>query len=151
MTAGQARQCFWKPSMSTENCRIITLPRVDDARGSLSFIEGDRHVPFPIQRIYYLYEIPGGAERGAHAHKALHQLIIAISGSFEVVLDDGKTQRTFLLDSPDKGLYVCPMMWRELGNFSEGAVCMVLASARYDENDYFRTYDTFLKAATGTN
>lgn len=135
--------------MPTENCKIIQLPRIADARGSLSFIEGERHVPFGIERIYYLYDMPDGAERGAHAHKALQQLIVAIAGSFEVVLDDGKSRRTFALDRADQGLYVCPMMWRELANFSVGAVCMVLASQKYDENDYFRNYDAFLKAAIG--
>lgn len=135
--------------MPTENCKIIQLPKIADARGSLSFVEGDRHIPFGIERIYYLYDMPDGAERGAHAHKALQQLIVAIAGSFEVVLDDGKSQRTFVLDRPDQGLYVCPMMWRELGSFSAGAVCMVLASQKYDENDYFRSYEAFLEAATG--
>ncbi|SOY82780.1 TDP-4-oxo-6-deoxy-alpha-D-glucose-3, 4-oxoisomerase [Cupriavidus taiwanensis] len=135
--------------MSTEDCRIIQLPRISDARGSLSFVEGGQHIPFDIERIYYLYDIPGGAARGAHAHKALQQLIVPIAGSFEVVLDDGRSQRKFFLDRPDQGLYVCPMMWRELGNFSAGAVCMVLASRKYEESDYFREYDTFLKVAIG--
>ncbi|GAB7543291.1 sugar 3,4-ketoisomerase [Cupriavidus ulmosensis] len=136
--------------MSVENCKLIELPKIADQRGNLTFIEADRHVPFGIERIYYLYDIPEGAERGAHAHKALHQLIVAIAGSFDVVLNDGTQRRRFSLDSPDKGLYVCPMMWRELDNFSGGAVCMVLASAKYDEDDYFRDYEEFLCAAKGS-
>ena len=107
----------------------------------------DKHVPFDIQRVYYLYDVPGGAERGGHAHKGLHQLIIAMSGSFDVVLDDGFNKKRVPLSRSYNGLYVCPMIWRELDNFSSGSVCMVLASNRYDEEDYFRDYADFLKAA----
>jgi hypothetical protein len=114
----------------------------------LTFIEGGNHIPFDIQRVYYLYDVPGGSERGGHAHKGLHQLIIAMSGSFDVVLDDGTTKRRFHLNRSYYGLYVCPMIWRELDNFSSGSVCMVLASNRYDEADYFRDYKDFIYAAT---
>lgn len=129
--------------MSLNNCRVIELPRIQDPRGSLTFIEGDRHVPFNIMRVYYLYDVPGGAERGGHAHKALHQLIVALSGSFDVVLDDGYDRRRIHLNRSHSGLYICPMLWRELSNFSSGSVCMVLASSYFDESDYYRSYDDF--------
>ncbi|MFZ4801190.1 MAG: sugar 3,4-ketoisomerase [Chlorobium sp.] len=132
--------------MSLASCRIIDLPKITDSRGNLTFIEGNRHAPFDIQRVYYLYDVPGGAERGGHAHKELHQLIIAMSGSFDVLLDDGHAQRTVHLNRSYFGLYVCPMIWRALDNFSSGSVCMVLASNYYDECDYFREYADFIKA-----
>ncbi|NTW98366.1 MAG: WxcM-like domain-containing protein [Geobacteraceae bacterium] len=127
-------------------CEIIELPKIYDARGNLTFIEGGNHIPFDIQRVYYLYDVPGGSERGGHAHKALHQLIIAMSGSFDVILDDGLEKKRFHLNRSYYGLYVCPMMWRELDNFSSGSVCMVLASNRYEENDYYRDYGQYLTA-----
>ncbi len=127
-------------------CRLVDLPKISDPRGNLTFVEGGRHVPFSIQRVYYLYDVPGGAERGGHAHKELCQLIIAMSGSFDVVLDDGRSNKRFSLNRSYIGLYVCPMIWRELDNFSSGSVCMVLASNRYDEDDYYRDYDAFLAA-----
>ncbi len=127
-----------------DQCRLIELPRVHDPRGNLSFIEGQNHVPFDIQRVYYLYDVPGGAERGGHAHKALHQLLIATSGSFDVVLDDGLAKKRINLNRPYIGLYISPMIWRELDNFASGSVCVVLASNRYDESDYFRNYDDFM-------
>jgi hypothetical protein len=132
--------------MSLQNCRIIDLPKILEPRGNLTFIEANQHVPFPIQRVYYLYDVPGGAERGGHAHKALHQLIIAISGSFDVVLDDGHEKQRHHLNRSYYGLYVCPMIWRELDNFSSGSVCLVLASNHYDEDDYYRDYAEFLAA-----
>jgi hypothetical protein len=132
--------------MSIEHCRIIELPKISDPRGNLTFVEGDQHVPFEIKRVYYLYDVPGGAERGGHAHKGLQQLIIAMSGSFDVVLDDGANKTRFHLNRSYYGLYVCPMIWRELDNFSSGSVCMVLASNRYDESDYYRDYAEFLHA-----
>lgn len=133
--------------MSIENCKIINLPQIYDPRGNLTFVEGGGLIPFAIQRVYYLYDVPGGAKRGGHAHKALHQLIIAMSGSFDVLLDDGKEKRRHHLSRPYIGLYVCPMIWRELDNFSSGSVCMVLASNCYDEDDYYRDYTEFLRAS----
>lgn len=131
--------------MNIDNCKIVELPKITDPRGNLTFIEGDDHIPFDIQRVYYLYDVPGGAERGGHAHKGLHQLIIAMSGSFDVVLDDGKNKKRVHLARSYYGLYVCPMIWRELDNFSSGSVCMVLASNKYDEADYYRNYNDFMK------
>jgi len=133
--------------MSIDHCQLIDLPRIPDPRGNLTFIEGNRHLPFDIARVYYLYDVPGGAARGGHAHKALHQLMIAMSGSFDVLLDDGTSRRKVHLNRSYIGLYICPMIWRELDNFSSGAVCMVLASDRYDESDYFREYAHFLDHA----
>jgi dTDP-4-dehydrorhamnose 3,5-epimerase-like enzyme len=135
--------------MSTFNldaCRIIDLPKIADSRGNLTFVEGGRHIPFEINRTYYLYDVPGGAERGGHAHKELHQLIIAISGAFDIVLDDGREKKRYHLNRSYFGLYVCPMIWREMDNFSSGAVCLVLASNYYDEADYYRNYDDFVAA-----
>ncbi len=132
--------------MSLDECRVIDLPKISDPRGNLTFIEGERHVPFEIKRVYYLYDVPGGAERGGHAHKGLHQLIIAMSGSFDVILNDGKQHKRFHLNRSYCGMYVCPMIWRELDNFSSGSVCMVLASNLYDPADYYRNYDEFVQA-----
>ena len=132
--------------MSIMNCKIIELPKITEPRGNLTFIEQGSHIPFDIQRVYYLYDVPGGAERGGHAHKALHQLIVAMSGSFDVVLDDGNEKKRFHLNRSYYGLYVCPMVWRELDNFSSGSVSLVLASNRYDEDDYYRDYDEYLYA-----
>lgn len=131
-----------------ENCRIIDLPKIADQRGNLSFIEGANHIPFDIRRVYYLYDVPGGAERGSHAHKNLQQLILAVSGSFDVVLHDGETERRFTLNRSHYGLYVCPMIWRTLENFSSGAVCLVLASQTYDEDDYIRDQAEFIRQVT---
>lgn len=135
--------------MNIDLCKIIDVPKIQDPRGNLSFVEGGRHVPFDIARVYYLYDVPGGAERGGHAHKALHQFIIAMSGSFDVILDDGKRKQRFHLSRSYYGLYVCPMVWRELDNFSSGSVCLVLASNRYDESDYYRDYDAYVAALPG--
>lgn len=129
------------------DCRLIDLPKIADPRGNLTFIEGGRHVPFEIKRAYYLYDVPGGAERGGHAHKDLHQLIIAMSGSFDIVLDDGREKKRFHLNRSYYGLYVCPMIWREMDNFSSGSVCLVLASQLYDPADYYRDYAEFQKVA----
>lgn len=131
--------------MNIDLCKIIELPKIADPRGNLSFIEGGNQIPFDIQRVYYLYDVPGGAERGGHAHKGLHQFIIAMSGSFDVVLDDGKNKKRVHLCRSYNGLYVCPMIWRELDNFSSGSVCMVLASNKYDEQDYYRDYAEFMR------
>jgi hypothetical protein len=132
--------------MQLKKCQMVDLPKITDPRGNLTFIEAGRHVPFDIRRVYYLYDVPGGAERGGHAHKALHQLIVAMSGSFDVILDDGTDKKRIHLNRSYNGLYVCPMIWRELDNFSSGSVCMVLASNHYDEADYFRNYQEFLRA-----
>lgn len=138
-----------QPQFSVNQCRIVELPKISDPRGNLTFIEGGRHVPFDFQRMYYLYDVPGGAERGGHAHKALHQLIIAMSGSFDVLLDDGRDKKQFHLNRSYYGLYVCPLIWRELNNFSSGSVCVVLASNTYDESDYYRDYNEFLRSIGG--
>ena len=131
--------------MDISDCKIITLPKICDRRGNLSFIEGSIHIPFDIARVYYLYDVPGGSERGGHAHKDLQQLIIAMSGSFDVVLDDGTNKIRYHLNRSYMGLYIPQMIWRELDNFSSGAVCMVLASNKYDESDYHRDYEGYLK------
>jgi len=132
-----------------DDCHVIELPRIDERRGNLTFVEGGRHIPFDIKRVYYLYDVPGGAARAAHGHKALHQLMIAMSGSFDVTLDDGFKKERFHLNRSYYGLYIPPMIWRDLDNFSSGSVCMVLASDFYEESDYFREYDDFIKAARG--
>jgi dTDP-4-dehydrorhamnose 3,5-epimerase-like enzyme len=128
-----------------EKCKIIHLPRINDPRGNLTFVESGRHIPFDIRRVYYLYDVPGGAERGGHAHKALHQLIIAMSGSFDIHLDDGYSKKTMHMNRSYYGLYVCPMIWRGIDNFSSGAVCMAMVSEYYDELDYYRNYDQFIR------
>ena len=127
-----------------DKCKIIDLPRINDPRGNLTFVEAGRHIPFDIRRVYYLYDVPGGSERGGHAHKALHQLIIAMSGSFDIRLDDGYSKMTVHMNRSYYGLYVCPMIWREIDNFSSGAVCMALGSDYYDELDYYRDYNQFM-------
>lgn len=134
--------------MPLEDVRIIQLPKIEDHRGNLTFIEGNRHIPFPIARVYYLYDVPGGMERGGHAHRELQQLMIAASGSFDVVVDDGFNHRTFSLNRSYYGLFIPTMVWREIVNFSSGAVCLVLASHPYDEADYYRDYDEFKRQAT---
>lgn len=132
---------------SLDQCHMVEFPRVADPRGNLTFIEGKNHVPFEIRRVYYLYDVPGGSERGGHAHKDLYQVIIAMSGSFDVVLSDAAGEKRFHLNRSYNGLYVCPMIWRVLDNFSSGSVCMVLASSVYDEDDYYRDQGEYLRAA----
>ena len=129
-----------------QKCCTLELPRIEDARGNLTFIEQHQHVPFEIRRVYYLYDVPGGAERAGHAHKDLHQLVIAMSGSFDIHLDDGTETRTIHLNRSYQGLYLPPMIWRIVNNFSSGSVCMVLASNRYSEDDYYRDYQDFVAA-----
>ena len=130
-------------ALNLNNCKLIDLPHIQDERGSLSFVEVDAQISFGIARIYYLYDVPDAKVRGAHAHKNLQQLVIPISGSFDIELDDGKSKKIYHLNSPDQGLYICPMIWRDLSNFSKDAVCLVLASEKYDESDYIRDYKDF--------
>jgi len=132
--------------MSVELCRVIELPRIPEARGNLTFIESGRHIPFDIRRVYYLYDVPGGASRAGHAHKNLQQVLVAMSGSFDVLLDDGREKKTVHLNRSYFGLYIPSMVWREINNFSSGAVCMALASEFYDESDYFRIYSAFAES-----
>jgi dTDP-4-dehydrorhamnose 3,5-epimerase-like enzyme len=130
--------------MRIKDCKLIELTRIQDQRGNLSVVEGGRDIPFEIRRAYYLYDIPGGAVRAGHGHKKLHQLMIAMSGAFDVTLDDGTEKRRFHLNRSYFGLYIPPMIWRDLDNFSSGAVCLNLASEHYDESDYMRSYEDFL-------
>ena len=132
------------------DCRIIELPKVYDARGSLTFMEGLRHIPFEIKRVYYFYDVPGGESRAGHAHVALQQVIVAVSGTFDITLKDAAKTRTFSLNRPNLGLYVPSMIWREIDNFSSGAVCLALASESYDELDYIRDYRRFVELAGHT-
>ena len=132
--------------MSLETCKLIDLPKISDPRGNLTFIEGGRHIPFEIKRAFYLYDVPGGAERGGHALIKCHQFLIAMSGSFDVILYDGKENKRVHLNRSYHGLYIPPMIWREMDNFSSGSVCLALASESYNEADYFREYGEFLKA-----
>ena len=129
--------------MKVSDCRIIDLPKIFEPRGNLTFIESTRHVQFQIARVYYLYDVPGGAARGGHANKVVQQFLVAVSGSFDVVLDDGRDRARFHLNRPFYGLYVPRMIWRELDNFSSGSVCLALASEYYDESDYFRDFSEF--------
>lgn len=132
--------------MTIDDCKIIDLKKISDPRGNLTFIEGKRHIPFEIKRVYYLYDVPGGASRAGHGHRTLEQLVIAMSGSFDIHLDDGSRKKTIHLNRSYFGLYLCPNIWRDIDNFSSGSVCMVLASDYYDENDYFRSYNDFIQA-----
>jgi hypothetical protein len=128
---------------SVYNCNVLPLTKIHNSAGNITIVEGEHNIPFNIRRIYYLYDIPGGESRGGHAHKELQQLIVAASGSFEVLLDDGKNKKIVRLDRPNFGLLIVPGIWRELFEFSSGAICMVLASHTFDESDYLRDYDTF--------
>ena len=125
---------------------MVAFPQVNDPRGNLSFVEGQVHVPFDIARVYWLYDVPGGAERGGHAHRDLQQVVIAMSGSFDIVLDDGRISQRFHLNRSYAGLYIPSMVWREIDNFSSGSVCMVLASEVFDEDDYIRDHAEFRNA-----
>lgn len=131
--------------------RMIELPVVSDPRGDLTFVEGNNHIPFDIARVYYLYNVPVDSERGGHAHKRLEQIIFALSGSFRVRIDDGTTKAEYTLRDPRRGLYVNRLIWREMDLFSQGAVCMVLASRPYEETDYYRKYDDFCAAVEEIN
>ena len=132
--------------MRLKDCLFIELPKIADPRGNLTFIEGKRHVPFEIKRVFYLYDVPGGAIRAGHALKTCHQFLIAMSGSFDVILDDGYEKKRYHLNRSYYGLYIPPRIWREIDNFSSGSVCLALASELYDETDYYREYDLFLEA-----
>jgi dTDP-4-dehydrorhamnose 3,5-epimerase-like enzyme len=131
---------------TVDDCVLIDLPKIPDYRGNLTFVEGDRHVPFPLRRAYWIHDVPGGAQRGGHAYRQLQEFLIALSGSFSVVVDDGRKQRSVLLNRSYFGLYVPNMIWRSLEDFSTNAVCLVLASLPYSEEDYFRVNDDFLRA-----
>ena len=130
---------------SIYDCVILPLNKIHNRAGNITIVEGDKNVPFDVKRIYYLYDIPGGEDRGAHAHKELKQLIVAASGSFNVLLDDGLSKKIVTLNRPDYGLLIVPGIWRELMEFSSGAICLVLASLGYEESDYLRDYNDYLK------
>jgi dTDP-4-dehydrorhamnose 3,5-epimerase-like enzyme len=134
-------------TLGIADCRIIGLPKVPDARGNLTFVEHNREIPFAFKRIYWLYDVPGGESRGGHAHKNLEQFIVAASGSFDVVVDDGTTRHSFFLNRSYYGLYMPSMIWREIENFSSGSICLVLASEFYEAADYIREYADFVSLA----
>lgn len=130
---------------SVYNCSVVEFPINHRDWGNLTVISNNKSVPFAVKRLYYLYDVPGGESRGGHAHRELQQVIVAASGSFDVILDDGKVKRRYTLNRPYQGLLIVPGIWRELENFSSGAVCLVLASEKYDEADYIRDYKEFLE------
>ena len=132
--------------MSIHECTFVELPKIADPRGNLTFLEGNRHLPFEIKRLFYLYDVPGGAQRAGHALKTCHQFLIAMSGSFDVALDDGVETKRYHLNRSYQGVYIPPLIWREIDNFSSGSVCAVLASEGYDDGGYYRTYDEFVAA-----
>lgn len=127
-----------------DNCKLIKLNQIGDRRGHISVVENNIEIPFSIKRVYYLYDVPGGEKRGGHAHKNLEQLILAVTGSFDVIVDDGFTKKSFTLNRPNIGLYFPSGLWREINNFSSAATCLVFASLKYDEMDYIRNYNEFL-------
>jgi hypothetical protein len=133
-----------------DECRLVNLEKIESLQGNLSPLYGEVHVPFAIKRVYYLYDVPGGAERGAHAHRELQQLIVAASGSFSVTVDDGENRRTVTLDRSYYGLYLPSLIWRDITGFCTGAVCLVFASLIYDENDYIHDYQEFLATIRGS-
>jgi hypothetical protein len=132
------------------SCNVVELTKIHNPAGNITIIQNGKHQPFNINRVYYLYDVPGGSERGGHAHKALYQLIVAASGSFDVILDDGKNKKIIQLNRPYFGLLVVPGIWREIVNFSSGAICLVLASLKYDKTDYIRDYAGFQKYKNDT-
>ena len=136
--------------MGIDECRLIDLPKVPDARGNLTFIESGRHLPFEFKRVYYLYDVPGGSERGGHAHRTLHQFLIAMSGSFDVILDAGRGRQRFHLNRSYYGLYIAPMVWREIENFSSVSVCLALVSDFFTEADYIRNRDEYRSVVSCT-
>lgn len=131
------------PLPNVNDCRIIDLPKINDARGNLTFVDGGGHVPFPIKRVFYIYDVPTGADRGAHSHREQHQFLVCLSGSFDVHVDDGHRTATIHLNRPWKGLHIPPMIWAAETSFDAGTVCLVLASDRYIEADYIREYAEF--------
>ena len=132
--------------MSTlQHCKILSVPKIEDPRGNLSVIENDV-IPFVMKRVYYLYDVPSGAERGGHSHKEQHEFLVALSGSFDVILHDGQHEKVVSLNKPFEGLLITNGIWRELKNFSSGAVCLVIASAVFEEEDYIRVFQDFLKS-----
>lgn len=133
-----------KPSVY--DCTVIELPIIENRSGNITIAENNQQLPFSVKRVFYIYDIPGGKDRGAHAHKDCHQFLIAASGSFEVEVDDGKTKRTFTLNRPNMGLHVPPHIWASEKNFSSGCVCLVLTSHKYDENDYIRSYEDYMNS-----
>jgi len=137
-------------NMSIDKCQIIELPKIVDLRGNLSVIEGGNQIPFDIKRVYYLYDVPGGSSRAGHGHEELQQLIVAMSGSFDVIVDDGHQRKKFQLNRSYYGLYVPSGMWREIDNFSSGGVCLVLASTLYDPTDYYHDYQEFKRFVNQT-
>jgi len=128
---------------SINDCQILPLSKIHNPAGNITIVGGEQNIPFHIQRIYYLYDIPSGESRGGHAHKELHQLLVAASGSFDVLLDDGTNKKIIRLNRPNYGLLIVPGIWRELFEFSSGSICMVLASHKYEEKDYIREYKDF--------
>ena len=132
-------------SNSVYDCVILPLCKIQNRAGNITIVEGNESIPFPIKRIYYLYDIPGGEARGGHGHRKLYQLMVAVSGSFNIMLDDGVNKKIVTLNRPDYGLMIVPGIWRELFEFSSGSVCMVLASNKYEEVDYIREYSEFIK------
>lgn len=137
--------------MTQQKASLIDLPKVPDDRGNLSFIESSRHIPFEIRRVFYLYDVPGGESRAGHALKTCHQFIVAISGSFDVHVDDGHVKESFQLNRSYYGLHLPPLCWRTIDNFSSGAVCLVVASEPYSPDAYFRDYDEFVKVVQGAS
>ncbi len=131
------------------DCTIVQLPVVHNEAGNITALNNAQEIPFDVKRVYYLYDVPGGESRGGHGHKALHQLILAGSGSFDITVDDGRIRRTFQLNRPDYGLYLPPGLWRELDNFSSGSICLVVASAFYSTEDYIRNYQSFIEYKKG--
>ena len=134
--------------MGLDECKLIDLPKISDPRGNLTFLETERHLPFQFKRVFYVYDVPGGDSRAGHALKTCHQFLVAISGSFDVILYDGRDKHRYHLNRSYYGLYIPPLIWRELDNFSSGSVCLALASECYDEKDYLRDYSVFLKAVS---
>ncbi len=137
--------------LSLSECKMIELPKIQDPRGNLTFLENNKHIPFAIKRVFYLYDVPGGADRAGHALKKCHQFLIAMSGSFDVIVYNGKDKQRFHLNRSYYGLHLPPMFWREIDNFSSGSVCLALASEGYDEKDYYREYKEYLRFVGGAN